>query len=676
MFSGLSIATSGIRQAHTNLGVVGHNISNAEIRGFSRQRIVQKEAFTMNLGRAPNNDFMMLGMGSDRNAIQQLRNEFLDFTYREHSSRLEFYSSIVTVGRTIENLLGELYGAYNMQTEINAMWYAIQELTRFPDGFANRNLLLSTANNFLNKTREVYNSLVEEQHNLNRQIIATTNEINDLVAEVNRLNDMISAAEMAGDNANDFRDARHLALDDLSRLIEIETRVNAQGGINIMSMGHELLNSGQQNVLGFRNVSGNFDFVIPVLGVGNSLISANTEPGSFVSFINFSHPINNAQGNDMGRLMALMMARGMVPANHMSENVPHPFNDLLDGNGNVVQYSRVNQLLHSLENADAANAGAVAILLGLIEDLNDDPGNAAIIDAIHAALDTIVTPDVFTEGTVSTIRDLVDNREARIYNHELYMWGHQNGMIPRVQINMDRIVYQMVNLINDAVTGQLREINPQYPLTGQVLDPDHPNFEILQGGRYRFVFRVDPDDNGSNARPVYDLNGEQGGVPIFIRRFSPDSTEVDPGNLNTIFSIENLMINPALQQPGGHNLIALSLDRDAVNDTRVLEQIQLLWRANESPYVVEIGNRHFRIQDAYVRMVNQISIDVNEAIRFVDNQTIQVIQADHSRQAIKGVSMDEELASMLRFQYAFQAASRVVNVIDTMIETVIRIGRG
>jgi flagellar hook-associated protein 1 FlgK len=135
------------------------------------------------------------------------------------------------------------------------------------------------------------------------------------------------------------------------------------------------------------------------------------------------------------------------------------------------------------------------------------------------------------------------------------------------------------------------------------------------------------------------------------------------------------MINPLLLQPGGHNLIAISLERDAVNDTRVLEALQTIWRANDGPYIVEIGGRPLRVQEAYVRMVNQIAIDVNEAAGFVDAQTVQTIQADQRRLAIKGVSMDEEMADMLRFQYAFQAASRVINVIDSMIGVLVNIGR-
>jgi flagellar hook-associated protein 1 FlgK len=103
--------------------------------------------------------------------------------------------------------------------------------------------------------------------------------------------------------------------------------------------------------------------------------------------------------------------------------------------------------------------------------------------------------------------------------------------------------------------------------------------------------------------------------------------------------------------------------------------LQNVWRANSGPYTVDIRGRELRVQEAYVRMVNEIAIDVGEAARFVDAQSIQTIQADQRRLAIKGVSMDEEIADMLRFQYAFQAASRVINVIDSMIGILVNIGR-
>ncbi|MCL2189352.1 MAG: hypothetical protein FWC16_00230 [Defluviitaleaceae bacterium] len=661
-FSGLSIATSGLRVAHLNLGVTGHNMSNAEIKGFSRQRVVQKDGLVVFRGESRNGDRMVLGMGADRNAVQQLRNEFLDFTYRENVGRLHFYNALVVTGREIENMLGELYGAYNFQGVINDMWFAIQELSRHPDSFAVRNQMLHTSQSFLNKAREVANGLFEEQRNLNAQIIQTVSDVNGLLDEINRLNTLIRNTELAGDNANDFRDARNLALDRLAELIPMEVRIGNNGEKNIVSMGHELIAAGSVTHMGLRRVSADFDFVVPVLGTGGQTINADTVPGhDFIEYF-FLRSVDFASGNDFGQLNALLLARGAVPAHHMSSQIPRP-----------------------------------------TEPLNP-------IDHPHTA---DWTPDQFQ-------RDLW----ARQHNWDWHNWSVNNAMIPRVQQDLDSIVYAMVNMLNDVQTGQLREVNPQFnpadtfpsgvapprpyihlangtrvPNTAEIAafrlanpsitDTEWAQLALLDGGRYRFVFREDHATHGDLVgnlglpRAHWNLNGDStapppdgvGSIPLFVRIHANENTPVDPANINSLWSTENLRINPLLLQPGGHNLLALSLDRDAVNDTRILEALQTIWRSNEGPYVVDIGGRQFRVQEAYVRLVNQISIDVNEAIRFVDNQMVQVIQADNQRQAIKGVSMDEELASMLRFQYAFQAASRVINVIDGMMGTIVNIGR-
>jgi flagellar hook-associated protein 1 FlgK len=710
-FSGLSIATSGLRVAHTNLGVTGHNMANAEIRGFSRQRIVQKEAMVKNLGVAPNGDRMIVGMGADRNAVQQLRNEFLDFTYRTQVGRLSFYSTVVAAGREIENLLGELYGAYNFQSVVNEMWFAIQELSRHPDGFATRQVLLSTANSFLNKSREVYLGLVEEQHNLNHQVIQTVNDINNLVSRVNSLNELIRRTEIAGDNANDFRDQRNLALDQLAELIPIDVRTNAMGDKNITSAGHELLNSGNQSLLGLRFVSSDYNFVVPVLGTGGQTIPSTTPPGEFVNFMHL-YPIDYANGNDFGKLNGLLLARGMAPANYKSgELLPPPqrliaFEDALVDAWRNANWAAIEDDEDIMDAIDIAfpmgsahplwaafihartNMNDSTALIDFYNEVQEFMNDPASTGAQIAALQNVITAlgedwtnITYTHTRYIQYRDHLDEHlNAEIYNHQLHVWSIEYAMIPRVQQSLDSIVHSMVTMLNDALTGKLREVNPNF--NPDPIDPDenphpgHPNFDLLDGGRYRFIFACTDDTRPGypfNYAEPWNLNSQQTGTPLFVRRYG--TGPVDPSDINSLYTIENLRINPLLLEQGGHNLLALSLDRDTVNDTRVLEALQNVWRFNSGPYIVEIGGRPLRVQDAYVRLVGQIATDVNEALRFTDAQRLQVIQADNQRMAIKGVSMDEELAAMLRFQYAFQAASRVINVIDSMIGILVNIGR-
>jgi flagellar hook-associated protein 1 FlgK len=41
------------------------------------------------------------------------------------------------------------------------------------------------------------------------------------------------------------------------------------------------------------------------------------------------------------------------------------------------------------------------------------------------------------------------------------------------------------------------------------------------------------------------------------------------------------------------------------------------------------------------------------------------------RQAVSSVSMDEEVADLMRFQRSFQASSRVLKTLDSMLELIV-----
>ena len=55
----------------------------------------------------------------------------------------------------------------------------------------------------------------------------------------------------------------------------------------------------------------------------------------------------------------------------------------------------------------------------------------------------------------------------------------------------------------------------------------------------------------------------------------------------------------------------------------------------------------------------------------VQNQDMLIKQIDERRQEISSVSLDEEMANMIKYQHSYIANSRVINAIDEMIETIV-----
>lgn len=75
--------------------------------------------------------------------------------------------------------------------------------------------------------------------------------------------------------------------------------------------------------------------------------------------------------------------------------------------------------------------------------------------------------------------------------------------------------------------------------------------------------------------------------------------------------------------------------------------------------------------DAYAGIVGQVGSDTRQAIEMARNQGLVTDQLRERRESISGVSLDEEAADMIRFQRAYQAAARVITVVDEMLDILI-----
>ena len=75
--------------------------------------------------------------------------------------------------------------------------------------------------------------------------------------------------------------------------------------------------------------------------------------------------------------------------------------------------------------------------------------------------------------------------------------------------------------------------------------------------------------------------------------------------------------------------------------------------------------------DAYAGLVGQVGSDSRQAIEMLRNQTLVTDHLRQRRESVSGVSLDEEAADMIRFQRAYQAAARVITVVDEMLDTLI-----
>lgn len=589
-FSTLAVAVSGMNAAQAGLYVTGHNMANVDTVGFSRQQALQQDFLSVNLSSSARG-INQVGLGTDVSCIRQIRDKFLDVSYRKEAGKYEYYMTKSVVGNEIESILGELQSQYSTDSILKDLFNSLQELSFDPQSLSTRGSFISTAVTFVDKVSNVYNRLVEYQHNLNDQVKGMTQRVNQLVNNIDRYNSLIVEVESSGDRANDYRDARAVCIDELSHLISISYSEKPNGRVDIRCEGKELLVNGVVSQLGLRYTGQNCSFVEPVFTTRKDILAWDEDA---TPLYDLTKQVNAASNNDSGQLKALLVCRGFYPVTYATNPVepaavPKPAGtDPLDGTDD--EWNKYNQY------------------------------------------------------------------QKDLFNYKRAVFNMNYAFIPRVMKEFDTIVNKIVTLINDAVAPYVTDSDGV-----RTKDPNAP----------------------------YDLNYDNtGGVEIFVRRYIDRYTgdhynEENPDSYFTLYSSGNLMINPILLEEGGYNLIALMTadsSADAVegvgDNSIVLDQLLAAWKDK----IVSIsGGDTLSIDDAYRQFINNLGVETNESANFADEQAVLLTQIDNKRQAISGVSLDEEMKNMMIYQHAYNAAARVINTVDSMIDKIIngtgRVGR-
>ncbi|MDI6894286.1 MAG: flagellar hook-associated protein FlgK [Bacillota bacterium] len=77
------------------------------------------------------------------------------------------------------------------------------------------------------------------------------------------------------------------------------------------------------------------------------------------------------------------------------------------------------------------------------------------------------------------------------------------------------------------------------------------------------------------------------------------------------------------------------------------------------------------IDDFFRSVIGAVGVMSREAVRLSENQGVLLQQIDHQRQSVMGVSLDEEVTNLVRYQHAYAAAARVITTLDEMLRTLI-----
>ena len=236
--------------------VTGHNIANVNTPGYSRQTVnMRANAPTMTSQG-------LVGTGVTAKDSKRVYDGFVGAQIDKENEELGRWDAQKAALERVEIILDESSDS-GLNKSMGEFWNAWQDLTNNPSGNVERVALLGNAETLAFEFQSTYNNFTPLQADFDISIVTTVDEINVRAAEIANLNLKIIEAEGGGSQANDFRDARDLAVKELSLMVDVITNEENSGSMNVtLSDGASLVNGSNASTLSTTiNDSGRRDVV-------------------------------------------------------------------------------------------------------------------------------------------------------------------------------------------------------------------------------------------------------------------------------------------------------------------------------------------------------------------------------------------------------------------------------
>lgn len=246
------------------------------------------------------------------------------------------------------------------------------------------------------------------------------------------------------------------------------------------------------------------------------------------------------------------------------------------------------------------------------------------------------------------------------------------SIVMNIQAEFDQLIHNVASKVNEILAEAAGvKTGPVYASNGDILIKEGERYcESDIGGYMR-------KDDGSPIQMFTKIYGEgyrkvtgtvdvvddQGNVTQEEKEYWVYNEEV-PGELESIYSINNLQVDPELMQKP--SMLGFRL-ADGSEDKATAEALKQAFVEEEYTLNPNIQKKTAFV-NYYTDLVSQVANSGYAFRNIYDNQVNAVESIESARQQVAGVSSDEELSNMIKFQNAYNASSRYINVIDEMLE--------
>ena len=620
----LSTSVSGLQAFRRALDVTSHNIANVGTDGYSRQRVNMVSGPAQQVGNG------YVGSGVRVDSITRSYDDFLALGVRTSSSSLQRFDTYAGLSERVDNMFADTNSGLSAQ--LQKFTNAVQEVASSPTSSAARQVLLSQATSLSGQLQNYDERLQTLSSEVNSRIDSEARQITTIAQGIAQLNNKIKDAfGRTGQPPNDLLDQRDKLLDDLSSHVSVNTSTQDGQTINVF------IGNGQPLVIGatastVATAQDSFDpqqrNLVLQTANGSVDISESVSGGVLGGLTDFRSEVLEPARNTLGR-MSVAIADVVNTQNKAG----------LDASGNLGQdIFAVGpvEVLHNRANTGTAVIDATRTDTGGLKEANyllertstgwslknKDSGASVAFTGAGTSADPIVVDgmEIVVSGTAATGDQFqISPTRAAAAGFDVVLTD-PSGIATAAPVKVAK--------------GSTNTGNGTIALSG-VTDPT--NAALRSGVSIQFTSATTYSINGAGSFTY------TAGSPISVNGLNVTISGT-PASGDSFTIADNAGAS-------GDNSNALKL-ADALN-TRVLDG----------------GTKS--IGSAVDGFIGKIGVATQQAQVNRDAQKTVFNESVDERDSVSGVNLDEEAANMLRYQQAYQAAAQLIQVANTMFQTLL-----
>lgn len=476
--SALGAAMSGLNVSQAGIDVTSRNIANVGTPGYTRK--VAQQTNLLAGGE---------GIGVRREAAQRQIDDFLQQQLRTASAGTAGLNIKASMTSRIDAMFGAPNSNASIASAISSLATMMQELVNNPESDSARASLLNEAGNLAASMNRMSDTIQDMRLEAERNIAAGVEQANALLQTIAQVNNQISQRQAGSMSVGDLQDKRDMAIDELSRLMDVKVVNRDDGTVTIFTSGGQLLLDRTPVELTFDErtqidatstyENGGMGTIRLISGSNNiDLIAAGAiRSGALAGYVEMRDsvlPQAQAQLDELAAQLALAMSEETVASDAAVDGAAEGFEidtaSMLPGNTINLTYSvggvrqnvtivRVDDpSVLPLSNSATANPNDVVIGLNfnqpiadivtdlqaalppevvvsnpsgsVLRFLDDGAANTSDIEALSAT----VTPASLADGSTG-LALFVDGSNGTIFSNSLDVPPQKAGFASRIQVN-------------------------------------------------------------------------------------------------------------------------------------------------------------------------------------------------------------------------------------------------